>query len=316
MKSKTQLLAARRGSLLLALLLASAGAFADGAATRVFIFGDSVSDGGNIYALTGETAKAPYALIPSRPYAIGGHHFSNGKTWAERFAQSLNDNAGGKASLDNPGKNGNYAFGGARARTGSNSSSPDSVQQIQMFFADYGSAPGGIYVLQFGGNDLRDALEAAASSVPDALAIIEAAVQQSAANIQTLYIAGARRFLVVNAPNLAHAPAVKLAGASGIAGFFTGLYNGALEGALQQLEMALPGVDIERLDLASFTDAVVADPGAFGLTNVATPCLSFLTSSGAICSSPETHLFWDGLHPTAAAHVELAKFAVEVAASN
>ena len=80
---------------------------------EIFIFGDSLSDAGNIYQLTGETSKAPYAVVPSRPYAIGGHHFSNGKTWAERLAQELRDNNGGKASLQNPGKNGNYAFGGA-----------------------------------------------------------------------------------------------------------------------------------------------------------------------------------------------------------
>jgi len=47
---------------------------ANGDFSEVFIFGDSLSDGGNIYALTGETSKAPYALVPTRPYAIGGHH--------------------------------------------------------------------------------------------------------------------------------------------------------------------------------------------------------------------------------------------------
>ena len=56
---------------------------------RVFIFGDSLSDSGNIYALTGETSKAPYLVVPSFPYAQGGHHFSNGRTWAERLAESL-----------------------------------------------------------------------------------------------------------------------------------------------------------------------------------------------------------------------------------
>jgi phospholipase/lecithinase/hemolysin len=80
---------------------------AQGSFDEVFIFGDSISDAGNIYELTGETSKAPYALIPTWPYSIGGHHYSNGKTWAERLAQNLNDPGGGKASLQSPGKNGN-----------------------------------------------------------------------------------------------------------------------------------------------------------------------------------------------------------------
>lgn len=279
----------------------------------VVIFGDSLSDGGNVYALTGETSKAPFALIPSRPYAIGGHHFSNGKTWAERLAQELEHNRGGKPSLKNPGKNGNYAFGGARARANSGSDSPDSAMQVQMYLSDFGAAsPDKLYIVQFGGNDLRDALAAAAINPDDAFVIITEALQQIAANIQALYMAGARSFLVANVPSLEHAPAVRLAGAAGIAGFFTDIYNGSLEGTLQQIEMVLTDIDIIRLDMAGFTDAVVANPGAFDLVDVETPCLSFLVESEAVCENPEQHLFWDGLHPTAAAHDELADYAADI----
>jgi len=284
---------------------------------EVFIFGDSLSDAGNIYQLTGETSKAPYAVVPTRPYAIGGHHFSNGKTWAERLAQNLNDNSGGKASLQNPGKNGNYAFGGARARSGSGNSSPDSGTQILMYLGDYGSASAdALYVVQFGGNDLRDALVMAQSDVNAAFFIIQTAVQGVVADIQTLYAAGARNFLVANAPNLAHAPAVKLSGASGVAGLFSGFYNGGLEGGLQQLELGIPDINIYRLDMAGFTDDVVANPGNFGLVDTDFPCLIFFTGSGAKCDNPEERFFWDGLHPTAAGHNALSAVATAVVNSN
>jgi len=283
----------------------------------IFIFGDSLSDSGNIYQLTGETSKAPYAVIPIRPYAIGGHHFSNGKTWAERLAQDLNYNTGGKASLHNPGTNGNYAFGGARARSGSGSSSPDSGMQIGMYLGDYGSASANaLYVVQFGGNDLRDALVTAQSDLPAAFAIIESAVAELAANIQTLYRAGARNFLVANAPNLAHAPAIKLSGASGVAGLFTGLYNGGLEGGLQQLEQGIPDINIYRLDVGRIVDDIVANPGDFGLTDVNFPCLTFFIESDAKCDNPEEHLFWDGIHPTAAGHNVLSAVATAVVTGN
>lgn len=277
---------------------------------QVFIFGDSLSDAGNIYQLTGDTSKAPYALVPSLPYAIGGHHFSNGKTWAERLAQDLQDNKGGKASLSSPGKNGNYAHGGARARSNSGSSSPSSLQQAWMFVGDRGSAPANaLFVIQFGGNDLRDALVAGASDPSAVGPILQAAVSDIAGTIQALYAAGARNFLVANAPNLEHAPAVRLSGAAGIAGFLTGLFNGGLEGALQQLE-AIPGITIHRLDFAGFTDAVVADPASFGMSNVSSPCLNFMVTTDAKCENPESYLFWDGLHPTAAAHKALADAAM------
>ena len=155
----------------------------------VFIFGDSLSDGGNIYALTGETSKAPYALVPTRPYAIGGHHFSNGKTWAERLAQDLNDSNGGKPSLTNPGKHGNYAFGGARARSGSGNPSPDSAAQVAMYLGEHGNAsPDALFVIQFGGNDLRDALVAGASDPAAVGPIIQAAITELAGSIQMLYL--------------------------------------------------------------------------------------------------------------------------------
>lgn len=278
---------------------------------RLFIFGDSLSDAGNAWLATGATSMAPYALIPAAPYAIGGHHFSDGKTWAERLAQDLGANSSGKASLASPGKNGNYAFGGARARAGSGSPSPSAALQIQSFLGDFGSAPGNaIYVIEFGGNDLRDALVAGAPGTPEAQAavfqIIQAAIGATAQSVQTLYLAGARHFLIANSPNLEHAPAVKLAGAGPVAGFLTGIYNGSLEGALQALEAGLPGIEIDRLDLADFINDVVADPSAFDIVETSIPCLSFMVEVDAKCEDPESYLFWDGIHPTAAAHKALA----------
>jgi len=276
---------------------------------RVFIFGDSLSDSGNIYAFTGETSKAPYLLVPDRPYAIGGHHFSNGKTWAERLAQDLQDNNGGKASLDSPGRNGNYAYGGARARANSGSLSPSSATQVGMFLADYGAAPAdALYVIQFGGNDLRDALIAGASNPAAAVPILLTAVNELAgyegvdSTIEALYAAGARNFLVANAPNIEHAPAVQMTGFGAVAGFLTGIHNGVLEGALQTLEGALPGIAIQRMDMASFVNEVVANPEDFGFTNVVAPCLNFLAEKDAKCDNPEEYFFWDGLHPTAVGH--------------
>jgi phospholipase/lecithinase/hemolysin len=304
-------MARRQLGLLAALLLLPAAVFAD-EHEGLFIFGDSLSDPGNVWQLTGQTVSAPYAPVPAAPYDIGGHHFSNGKTWAERLAQRLMMPKGGKSALHRPGMFGNYAFGGARARPGSGSAAPDALTQVGLFLGDYTRAPGdALYVIQFGGNDVRDALVAIAPGTPAAQAAAQAILVDAATGtintIQTLYFAGARRFLVVNAPNLEHAPAVRLAGAGRVAGLLSGLYNGGLEGALQALEAALPGVTLQRFDLGGFIDELVATGGAQGIDNVSDSCLTFFTDVDPVCAEPDRYLFWDGIHPTAAGHGLLAK---------
>src|SRR2546427_763992 len=56
---------------------------------RMVIFGDSLSDPGNHYVAFGMTSRAPFAPLPDFPYDIGGHHFSNGATWAEQLSHAL-----------------------------------------------------------------------------------------------------------------------------------------------------------------------------------------------------------------------------------
>src|SRR6187200_3707699 len=60
----------------------------------IVVFGQSLSDPGNAFALRGGTNTPPDylldpLLVPGAPYARGGHHFSNGATWVEQFARSL-----------------------------------------------------------------------------------------------------------------------------------------------------------------------------------------------------------------------------------
>lgn len=279
----------------------------------VFIFGDSVSDSGNIYLMTGQTTKSPYPLVPTFPYTIGGHHYSNGKTWAEQITKGLGDATGGKASRADPGKNGNYAHGGARGRNNSLHPSPDSLEQAQMLIADYNGAPSdALYVVQFGGNDVRDALDAARGdpTLGTSFAILFTAAAEVQATIQTLYDAGARNFLIANSPNLANTPAVNLMGASFITGIFVGTYNGELEGRLIALQETNADIVISRFDMYEFTNELVANPGDYGLTNVTAPCLNFLVENGGKCENPDDYLFWDGLHPTAIAHRAIAEAAL------
>src|SRR2546422_10941668 len=94
-----------RSWLVLTVLLAVPGwAAAQSRFSGIVVFGTSLSDPGNAFALSGEAATPPDfmldpLLIPSAPYARGGHHFSNGATWVEQFARSVGLRDGVRAAL-------------------------------------------------------------------------------------------------------------------------------------------------------------------------------------------------------------------------
>ncbi len=71
----------------------------------------------------------------------------------------------------------------------------------------------------------------------------------------------------------------------------------------QLLQAGLPH-GITYIDTFGLLHQIVADPGAYGFTNVTDACFNGVT----VCSDPNQYLFWDDFHPTAAGHAILANF--------
>ena len=275
-----------------------------------YVFGDSLSDPGNVFTLTGLTALAPFEPIPSAPYR--SNRFTNGKTWVERVANWSGVPNGGKPAFRRPEKFGNYALGGSRAGASDNPLFTFNGQ-VDAFLANVGgeASADALYVVWFGGNDIRDALVAAASdpTLATSQQIIADAVQSEIAGISRLYAAGARNFLILNAPNVAVAPAVTSQGPEAVGGalLLSQGFNDGLSGALDFLDVSLPGVTIYRFNVFAFLSNAVANPEDFRLQNVTEPCVSFFVVEDAICTRRNTFLFWDSIHPTKATHRLLAK---------
>jgi phospholipase/lecithinase/hemolysin len=192
---------------------------------------------------------------------------------------------------------------------------------VNRFLADFGGvAPGdALYIVHIGGEDLQDALAAFPTTVRPGQAsdvIIEEALTAIGTNIALLAEAGARTFLVPNAPDLALVPAVRLQGpvAQAVARGLAESFNDLLETLLTGLEQSL-GVKIYRLDTFALTDEVVAAPAAFGLTEVEVPCITPGTRTKPFCSHPNEFLFWDGLHPTVVGHGIITSRALEALAA-
>jgi phospholipase/lecithinase/hemolysin len=276
---------------------------------RIVAFGTSLSDPGNAFALTECKLTPPDfgmepqdLLIPDCPYAKGGNHFSNGPTWIEDLARPLGlARSVRPAFAESHFHASNYAVGGARARA---VGSFPLAAQVDAFLADVrGRAPAdALYVVEMGGNDVRDAL--ALGGDP---AVIGAAIASIAQHIQILYGAGARKFLVWNVPNIALTPAVRavaaaspgvpvLAAAEQLSLGFKVNLDAALSGLA-----ALPDIQIVRFDAFTEITGIVAQPAKFGLRDVTTACIQPNVPPFQ-CRQPDRHLFWDGIHPTRAAH--------------
>ncbi len=279
---------------------------------RMCIFGDSLSDAGNAFALTREFSIRPFDLIPSAPYLIGGPTFSNGPTWIQQLGKSLHMHRSVLPAFFRRGLFCNYAVGGARART----VSPfDLDGQVSFYLGDFGarSAYGTLFVVFVGGNDIRDAVGAFGvdpTGVTSAQ-IVQDAVNSVANNILTLNgLVGATQFLILNAPNIAQAPAISLEGPQAriLAGMLSGAYNNALAATLDQLSL-IPGVEIIRFDTAAFLEDLVMNPPPV-IENTTDSCITPGVISNAICKRPGSYVFWDGIHPTKTTH-QLVAEAVE-----
>lgn len=297
-------------------MLLVSGSAAAGPYQRLVVFGDSLSDPGNAFALIQRVSVPPFELIPDAPYARGGLHFSNGSTWIEQLGADLHLGMSAGPALRAPGVFSNYAVGAARARPGA---LDDLGSQVVSFLGDFGGAapPDALYVVFVGSNDLRDALVALSvdPSGNTSFGILDAALGAIRDNLTALASAGARQFLVANAPDIGLTPAVRAQGPAAQAAALTLVtaFNNGLEAILGGLEQNAP-VHIARFDVFGILNQVVADPAAVGLADAVDSCITPDTRAGAFCAQPDKFLFWDGIHPTRAGHAILAQRAETVLA--
>jgi phospholipase/lecithinase/hemolysin len=313
----------------------------------IVVFGDSLSDSGNVFALNGNQIVAPptygmdgldglgipevVSLIPDAPYA--GRRFSNGRTWIELIANAIGLGSNAKPALPgalfdaDDGNAANYAFGGARANPVGQF---PLGEQVSLFLSDINgrARPNALYVIEIGGNDIRDALVAALVNQNPAagVAVAQAAALSVEQAIQTLHGAGARKFLVWNAPDVGSTPALRRLNAvpqlapfqvANLATFLSVAYNTALNVHLDDLE-ELKHIDIVRFNVFEKLHFIQANAGLFGLDDATTGCIEpdvpqfgFPSSPPFRCAEPDDHLFWDGIHPTRAGHRVIAFLAAK-----
>jgi outer membrane lipase/esterase len=255
--------------------------------TNMIVYGDSLSDSGRLFAITGGTQP------PSPPYFQG--RFSNGQVWVERLAPAL-------GFTFNPATN--FAVGGAESGTGG----PVGVAtQVSALSATTPVSASTLVVVWAGANDI---LNRAATTPPTTL--VPQIIGNIATAIGTVSARGGRTFLVGNLPDLGQTPGGRAGGAaqSTSLGGLTQIYNGALTTALTGLESAR-NVRIVVMNTFGLFNDVLANPSLYGIANTTVPCLTTAGPTGACATAQAAAaaLFFDPIHPSATAHAVLANFA-------
>lgn len=261
--------------------------------SELVVFGDSLSDVGNV-------KHSSFGLFPVSAYYQG--RFSNGPVYAELLAASLelppltHSRSGGN----------NFAHGNAQTLGNADAFVLDVRAQVNQFLNERTVAADALYVVFAGANDLI-------AGQTD----VNVPVGNLLFDIGRLIAAGAQNVLVGNLPRLGLTPRYNgNASQANTMNQRTDSFNSALDAALDSLEAMEPDVSLFRFDVAQLVSQAVATPAAYGFVNVTQPAApglefnSFFYNTNNIVSNHNSYLFWDDLHPTAAAHALLAQAAL------
>ena len=238
---------------------------------ELYVFGDSLSDVGTVFRATG-------GMYPPNPTYFQGR-YSNGRVWVEYLSDRLH--------LSSRQTN-NFAYGGATTGSEGNSLVPSLLIQVQSFTQAHQQInPNGLYVLWAGANDYLQGVGSA--TIP---------VENVKKAIASLAGVGVKKILVANLPDLGKLPATRTSANSINLSALTQAHNQGLRRSLKLLSQQHSDLQIVTLDAFTLYRKAIATPATFGFTNVISPCLS----GSRACGNPDQFLFWDGIHPTTAAH--------------
>jgi phospholipase/lecithinase/hemolysin len=249
---------------------------------QLYIFGDSLSDTGNIYRATG-------GVYPSSPPYFQGR-YSNGLVWVEYLASGLKLTSEQRT---------NFAFGGATTGSSGMNGIPGLLAQVDNFTKAHPDInPNALYVLWAGANDYL--YGTSNSTMP---------IENLSKAIQLLSTRGAKKILVANIPDLGKLPSTRYTANSNSLSQSAIAHNQSLAKSFEVLNDKLGhDTQIIELDVNSLYREAITEPAKFGFTNVTNACLN---NNVAVCDNPDKFLFWDGIHPTTAGHRILAEAALK-----
>jgi len=304
---------------------------------KIIMFGDSLSDTGNVYALTLAAHKIipQIPIIPKQPPYYQGR-FSNGPVWVEAIASSMN------VPLLN------YAYAGSWAESIKDSkwNMPFGLNiQVDAYLTsavlDFNKDKH-LYIIWSGANDYIDGRDDPDYATSNTVANIQA-------QIDSLAYHGAKHIAVINLPDVSVIPEVAAKGPDFAAAVshLIKLHNLKLTEMLTEENKAYPDLQLINVDVESHFNDILSDPARYQLKNVTQACydggyalsgkkidltaaraakqinidlehspslrIAYLVSQARqfdqqICPNPDEYLFWDQVHPTRVAHALISNY--------
>ncbi len=286
--------------------------------SQIIIFGDSLSDVGNLR----RQMEARGLRYPGGEYNYSDGRFTNSSdtnpgsaryvgVWHEQLSRTFLGRSAETASVHG----GNvFAFGGATTEDGTQGYTVAGVfgfnvtvtidnmgKQVDDYITRRPMDPNALFIIWGGGNDLFDS---------HSESNVNAASARVAMLVSRLADAGARHFLVPNVPPLGGVPRYNGDRPAQDAKNRASLdYRAKLEANLDATESAYATQGIQlnlyRLDIWTGFVRFAADPARYGIR--------YLSNTGRGGEgSPDDYLFWDDIHPTTAGHYQIARAARDV----
>ncbi len=281
--------------------------------SQFYVFGDSLSDTGNLFNATGGLVNPETAIPPSPPYAPG--RFSNGDIWVDFVADEIGLTPTTfippQASIPTQGVN--FAVSGSSSGL-DNALVPDSglpgvLGQVGLFTQNLQANnqqadPNALYTVWGGANDYLF------GGVTDP----NQTVNNLSNAIGLLTQAGAKNIAVFNIPDLGQIPAALATNTSAPLTQLTLAHNALLEQTLDGFN-GNSNVNIIPVDVNSLFNQVVENPGKFGFSqDPASSCVVGVVGDiiddcqnpqGIVFSeaiNPNEFIFFDTFHPTSKSH--------------
>ena len=288
---------------------------------HLVVFGDSLSDNGNLFAITeAEGIKPPQPPFPPYGETFDGTgtflgRFTDGRNWVDYFpsvpsvANHLPPNHFPPVTAFYSENNGtNVAVGGSTSADLLQSPGPISHGQIPDYIQAKGNriSSDDLYCIWMGANDFAN----------------QFAPQQTVANIlrgiTALARAGAKRIILVTVPDISLTPNVRALdvlepGTVQAAKQFVAAVN-VLLAVETPLIACQEQINVSFVDINTIFVPLVLNPAFFGFSNSKDP--AFIPPNGQVAPNPNSFVFWDGFHPTTKVHLLAAKFIYRVASSS
>ncbi|HBB52899.1 MAG TPA: lysophospholipase [Legionellales bacterium] len=280
---------------------------------EVVVFGDSLSDNGNLYEYM------DHQLPMSPPYYAG--RFTNGPVWVELMLDKAYPLNAQSHLLD-------YAYGGAGIDVNEDNKTDDEDEgfsfhvQVKNYLSAHQNtaSPNSLYVVWIGSNNYFNLPDNQDESV-------QAVVDGIYKNVVNLIKHGVKHLMILNVPNLSRIPAAIEYEAVNELGYMSLEHNRLLKIMIAQLQKDYPDVDFIDYDVTKVMDDIIDHPDHYGFTNATATCSDleygenvtqnrliskslFLSAinqkATTIDDTCDGYLFFDLYHPTEHAHVIIA----------